>query len=360
MKKILVIDDNQSLLKIMEILLEENNFLPIITTSGLEGISLAKSRKADLIICDLNMPEINGLDLLEKLRNEPETATIPFIFLTADDDKQNLRAGMNLGADDYLNKPVVPSELIASINRRLEKSELILKNNQQKMERLSKNIMYALPHELNTPLFTILGCSELIKDITENSQIKELSEMIFSSSKRLENLIRKYLIFTQVEIIRSDLPQIAELNNMVVEQPGSIIEEIAKNFATGRQDDLILETLNEKIQASQENYWQVIEEITENAFKFSKKGTKVEIKTSLQENYYMVCITDQGRGFTPAQLENIGAYMQFDREIYEQQGMGLGLIIARKLTELHGGTFEISSIKNNGTTVKIGFKCLDR
>jgi two-component system sensor histidine kinase/response regulator len=356
MKKILVIDDNQPILEIIKIVLEEHNYKAFVTNNGFEGISIAKANHVDLIICDLNMPLIGGLNVLERIRQDPETATIPFIFLTGDGDMKNLRAGMNLGADDYLNKPVIMNELITSIQKRLEKSEIFHKNNQEKFENLSRNISYVLPHEFNTPLFAILGCSEIIMDITDNPQVKELSELIFSSSRRLEKLIKKFIIFSQVELLRTDKKKQKSLNRMIVDNPQEIIENIWKDLDSERKDDIFLKVSKTKLQASIENFCQVVQEIIDNAIKFSDKNSKIEIKSEENENYFILSITDHGVGMTPQQIANIGPYSQFDRKVYEQQGMGLGLIIAKTLTEIHEGIFEISSEKDIFTTITLKFK----
>jgi two-component system sensor histidine kinase/response regulator len=263
---------------------------------------------------------------------------------------------MNLGADDYLNKPVIMNELITSIQKRLEKSEIFHKNNQEKFENLSRNISYVLPHEFNTPLFAILGCSEIIMDITDNPQVKELSELIFSSSRRLEKLIKKFIIFSQVELLRTDKKKQKSLNRMIVDNPQEIIENIWKDLDSERKDDIFLKVSKTKLQASIENFCQVVQEIIDNAIKFSDKNSKIEIKSEENENYFILSITDHGVGMTPQQIANIGPYSQFDRKVYEQQGMGLGLIIAKTLTEIHEGIFEISSEKDIFTTITLKFK----
>ena len=93
----------------------------------------------------------------------------------------------------------------------------------------------------------------------------------------------------------------------------------------------------------------------DNAFKFSPTGTPVQISSQRQDRQYMLSIRDYGRGMTKEQIAQIGAYMQFERMMHEQQGLGLGLAIAKRLVELHGATFEISSKPNHGTEIKLTF-----
>ena len=122
-KRILVIDDEAKLRKQFAALLNLEGFEVIEARNGREGVELARKEKPDLVVCDITMPEMNGHRVLETLRAEAPTAHLPFIFLTGWNDRGDLRTGMNLGADDYLVKPVEPADLIASVHARLRRHE---------------------------------------------------------------------------------------------------------------------------------------------------------------------------------------------------------------------------------------------
>lgn len=123
MKKILVIEDQPQMRKKLIRILEMENFAPLEAADGRAGLALARAQLPDLILCDVMMPEIDGHEVLRQLRADAATAAIPFIFLTARGDKTELRAGMNLGADDYLAKPVAVDDLLAAIAARLRRNE---------------------------------------------------------------------------------------------------------------------------------------------------------------------------------------------------------------------------------------------
>ena len=119
--KVLVIEDEVSLRQNLVSVLELNGFQVAAAENGLAGIDLAKADPPDLILCDVTMPECDGHGVLKRLRQNPRTARVPFIFLTAKGERADVRAGMNLGADDYLHKPVSEQDLLEAIDARLEK-----------------------------------------------------------------------------------------------------------------------------------------------------------------------------------------------------------------------------------------------
>ena len=125
--KILLIEDEISVRENISDLLEAEGFETITAANGKVGIDLALSQVPDIILCDLMMPEVDGYGVLERLRQEMLTATIPFIFLTAKSTRKDVRKGMDLGADDYLTKPFTRAELLGAITSRLDK-QIKMKN----------------------------------------------------------------------------------------------------------------------------------------------------------------------------------------------------------------------------------------
>lgn len=143
LKKILVIEDEFPVRANILELLEAEEFDAVGAENGFFGAIWAQQYLPDLIICDVMMPEVSGYEVLEALRGEPTTATIPFIFLTAMADKVNIRHGMELGADDYLTKPFTRQELLGAIATRLAKKEVIMKqytNEHERAESLQQQV----------------------------------------------------------------------------------------------------------------------------------------------------------------------------------------------------------------------------
>ena len=164
MSKLLVIDDDHSVRVNLVELLEAEGFDVLSAKDGRSGVQLARQHLPDLIICDIMMPELDGYGVLEQLRQDPVTATTPFIFLTAKVERSDLRQGMNLGADDYLIKPFTRNELLTAISTRLAKQAAFNQRLQTRLDALRTSITLALPHEFRTPLACILGYSEILAE----------------------------------------------------------------------------------------------------------------------------------------------------------------------------------------------------
>lgn len=359
MTKILVIEDEEAV---------RNNILDIIEVEGYEsigaengriGIELAKKHLPDLIICDILMPELNGYGVIEALRSEPRTQNIPFIFLTARAAKEDMRKGMKYGADDYLTKPFEIDDLLAAIEARLERHAISTKQIQE----LRMNVGFMLPHELRTPLTSILGFSQFLMDpetLPDAKNIAMMATSIYESGLRLQSLIQNYLMFVELSMLDHQ-PEKRKLWRGEEALPTKTIISfftIRRAKEWERKDDLVLELSDVSAIISEESLKKIIEELFDNALKFSEKGTPIIVKTEVVNNEFVLSITDHGRGMKQDQIENIGAFVQFDRKKYEQQGSGLGLAIVLLLVEINGGRLEIESIPGEKTTVKVYFKTI--
>jgi DNA-binding response OmpR family regulator len=149
MKRILIIEDEPEMLRNLTTILRLEKFRPLAAENGRLGIDLAKTQKPDLILCDVTMPGLDGYGVITALRANTETFTIPFIFLTANAEKLDVRAGMNLGADDYITKPVAKTDLLAAIRSRLERAvQQAMPRFKPNFHRLKECAVGAIPHLL--------------------------------------------------------------------------------------------------------------------------------------------------------------------------------------------------------------------
>ena len=173
MKKVLIIEDEPEMRRNLLTILRLEKFEPLGAENGRAGVRLAKVEKPDLILCDVMMPELDGYGVLKALREDPATVTTPFIFLTAKGEKIDQRCGMDLGADDYLTKPVARADLLGAINARLRRAE---QHAQQEFKpdfssyepllklgltpRVAEALLWVAQGKTNADIATILGISE--------------------------------------------------------------------------------------------------------------------------------------------------------------------------------------------------------
>ena len=358
MKRILVIDDEEWLREMVHMALAQKGFDVIDAENGAVGIAKARKELPDLVLCDVNMEKVDGYLTLSALRNEPATAAIPFILMTGLADNAGMRHGMELGADDYLPKPFTIDGLYAAVEARLKKAQTLRDEAEKKLADLRDNLSMMLPHELRTPLNGILAYGEILAVEAATlpaAEVAEMGQVIHDCGKRLERLIENFLIYAQIELLGADAQKRSALRHKQTQCPAKLIEDHARAHAQAadRPDDLRLDLADQPMPISEGYLAKIVDEVVQNAFKFSEPGKRVSVTLSDSPNGVVLSVTDQGRGFSTEHITKVGAYMQFERKIQEQQGLGLGLVIAKRLTELHGGTLSIQSERGAATTVAV-------
>jgi two-component system, sensor histidine kinase and response regulator len=364
MTKILVIEDEPSIRDSVIELLEVDGFEATAAENGHIGLQLAKEHMPDLILCDIDMPELDGHGVLRALHQDSATASIPFIFLTAKTDRSDLRQGMGMGADDYLTKPMQVRELRQVIATQLQKKAVRTNQANAKLNELRINISRSLPIELDTPLTKILTIAEqLLKkhhEVAKDAEGLDLLLTLQSSARRLEKLVQKFILYAQIELLASD-PEVLQAfqSGQSKTNSQSSIRETAqvKAIQYEREADLQLDLDNIVVLTSRADLINITEELVENALKFSSVGTPVQVLGQrTQSDTFMLTVIDQGQGMTAQQVASMGAYVQFEHKLYEQQGSGLGLTISKRIAELYGGQLSVESTPNVGTTVRVILK----
>lgn len=365
MAKILVIEDNADILEEVLTWLWLEEFEAIGAANGCIGIELALAQAPDLILCDIMMPEKDGYRVLLELRTQPTTALTPFIFMTAKQERIDIRYGMELGADDYITKPFSHAELLTAIRSRLAHRNRFAQESDQRVSTMRKNLLHMLPRQLRTPLVGILGIGELLSQDAESltpAEISDYAAMLTESGQRLYRLIENHLLYAQLEIYATDPQKAAHLDRTQVTQVASVVYETSEQVAGlyARTTALHLDLQPASLQIGRQDLSKIVYELLDNAFKFSKAPTSVQVVGKVQGNNYVLTITDQGHGLDPEHIAEIDAYTQFERTTHEQQGAGLGLAIVRRLVALAGGAVQIESTVGVGTVVHVSLLLLNQ
>lgn len=355
MKHILVIDDDRALLQALEATLTLAGYEVEVTDSGQDGLRRAYERVPDLILCDISMPDLGGTTVLQALRVDSATQNLQVVLMTGKARNEvSMRSAMDLGADDYLEKPFSPDALLRCVASRLRRRELGEHVAENTYEDLRNALHSTLPHEFFTPLAGILGLAELLRQDLDHLGRDEMLGMIRDierSGRRLHRTLSNYLRLLDLEPDPAPVPPLDP-------QTAWDLVSAAAMAAAERRDraaDLRLEGSPQPLPISAQNLSTIVEELADNAFSYSRAGTLVTIELGADQGQWTVRVADKGRGMTEQQLQRIGLFHQFDRTTYEQQGLGLGLALVKRLVEAHGGSASIVSSPGTGTIVTLAW-----
>jgi two-component system, sensor histidine kinase and response regulator len=360
---ILVIEDDSAIQEAIVDILEMQGFQVLSAGDGLAGVAAAREQRPDLIICDIMMPFLDGYGVLARLRQYPQTATIPFIFLTARTTQSDFRQGMQLGADDYLAKPFRSAELVAAVNLRLQRQAQLADRFQKRVEALHSSLVTVLPHELRTPLNGILGGISLLKDEyagLDPADAEELFIIVEQSALRLRRLVENCLLYAELASAAASPSTFAGLEkgeDCCAVAP--TLETVSHNeaAAANREDDLRLDLTDGRGALPEASLAKIMEEVVNNAFKYSERGTPVTVAIQQAGDELQISVTDQGRGMSRDEIAAVGPFRQFNRTRFEQQGLGLGLAITQHILHQCGGKLAIESTPETGTTVRMTLRC---
>jgi two-component system, sensor histidine kinase and response regulator len=368
---ILVVDDEPDNFDVIETLLPDGDYILHYASSGQKAIAGLDTFQPDLILLDVMMPEVEGIEVCRQIKAISKWQTVPIIMVTALSTKEDLARCLQAGADDFISKPVNAIELRARVHSmlrirqqyhriqslsKLQRNTIhLLKNN---LQELRGNLAFSLPHELNTPLNSISGAIRLLlKDVDAMSSesIHELLDISYQSVCRLENLTQRFLNYLYLELsttlLKGETNDAQNVDNL--SSNSTLIEHLAKPIAqeVGRFDDLTYQIEDTKLAVSPKHLQWIVHELLDNAFKFSQPRTPVTLRSKSQDGMFQLWISDRGRGMTHEQIASLGAFMKFERRTQEPQGAGLGLKIAQKAVELYGGRFRITSVYQQETTI---------
>lgn len=357
MPLILVVDDDDALRGIIVSVLEQEGYSVIAAPDGLSAVSLARERLPDLVLCDIMMSGLDGYAVVASLRQDPLTAIIPLIFLTGREGASEVRKGMDLGADDYLTKPVRSEELIRAVRARLARHADARRETRRRLEELRAKTARALPHEFLTPLTAVMGLSSLLMDDAasfDSLAVREIAAGIFQGGRQLEGMIRKFSLHVELE---AGLATQAEAADPRTRQcRAQLVAEAARGKAVllGREKDVDVAVEDGlTIAISGDHLRALIEELVENALAYSVAGSSVAVRCeTAKEGGCLISVSDRGRGMSPDDLRALESYIP-SRRHDRAPGMGLGLANVRQIVQRWTGEIAFESRADEGTTVRV-------
>ena len=355
MKTILLIEDDEAALETYKIALENAGYRVLTASSGTEGVELARRHLPEVVLSDINMPGMDGRNVLKVLRDDLQMGSRQIVLMTGNTHNVTTRAAMELGADDFLAKPFGVAELLGCIEARLQRAKLHWRVDTKVVDELRSTLRSTLPHEFFTPLAGMLGLVEVLRGDLQQlapAEITELLDNIEFSGWRLHRTLKNYLLAFDLE---SGATAVAAGTPLMLAEHVDYAVNAGIDIAVKRHkraSDLTRQITAGPIVGSAANLTTIIEELVDNACSFSRPGTPIRVEFDARG---ILSVADHGRGLTAEQLEQVGMFHQFDRIEYEQQGLGLGLVLVRKLAEKCGATFTLESQAGRGTTARVAF-----
>lgn len=361
---ILIAEDELSLLDGLRDLLSMRGYRVTGAQNGAAALARLEELPTppDLIISDIHMPVMDGYEFLQQVRNRIEWITIPFIFLTAHGEREDIHRGFVLGAEDYVTKPFDFEALVSRIETRLERREQMLAAQESKVEQLRKRILNVINHELRTPLSYIVAYTDLMATSRTAEQSTELQQYIngiLTGTDRLSRLVERFLLLAELE--SGTGYTMYQRRAHPIEDVGLVITEAVANvakFAEKRQVTIHTELDgNLPCVFGDTVYLEVaLRQLLDNAVKFSEKANNATVTLTLSTTPDELTITvrDYGRGLDADEIENIfSMFYQANREEFEQQGIGAGLAIVKHVMRMHGGRVEVRSVPQQGSTFSL-------
>jgi signal transduction histidine kinase len=371
---ILIIDDKTANIFALEKLLERPDRFFLDATSGEDGLKIALANKIDLIILDVQMPEMDGFEVAKVLKSNKRTKDIPILFASAEKkERHSIMKGFEEGAVDYLSKPLDPevtkAKVAVLLKIQLQKRELIEKNlslekadaqikqlnselqkNLAQLEIVNKELesfSYSVSHDLQAPLRILNGHSAiLLEDYGEavDEEAKRLLGSIRNNALKMSNLINDLLKFSKLgkqEVEKSDIDT-ARLVHDIISELGS---------ASHHEATIIVNPLL-PVYADHSLVTQVWLNLLSNAIKYSskKENPKVEIGSIQHENEIINYVRDNGAGFDMAYADKLFGVFQRQHKASEFEGTGVGLAIVKRIVSKHGGRVWAEAIPNEGAT----------
>lgn len=356
--KILLVDDADVFRQSVANLLRTRGHEVIEAENGLAGLKLARTHLPDVIVSDIVMSQVDGYAMTALLRQHPTTADIPLVLITGEADLKGMRKGMTLGADDYIAKPFKMDELVAALELRVHRRQALRDEVEQKLACLGSSIGTTLPGELAQPINTILEASLQLTGDAETRTAEELNALaatLREAAMRVERLTKNLFLHAQLELFGTNLVHLNTLRQGYTADADAVVAAEARRCANtvGRVQDLQLRISPGSASIARVQLAKLVEELVGNAFKFSALGQAVTAQCSDDGHDFLLTVTDKGHGLSPDQVTNLNRSIPSTSPNPEPHVTALGLPIARRLAELHGGKLLLTSEIGKGTTVRV-------
>jgi two-component system, sensor histidine kinase and response regulator len=365
---LLIVDDEPSARQLLNAYLSRRGFQIIEAGTGEQALDAMRGERIpDLVLLDVMMPYVDGLEVLQNIRGRFQPAELPVILLTARGDKDDIVRGLELGANDYITKPVEVAELAARV-RNLVRTKRLLEQNRMSYERLQEldelkdKFLQIAAHDLKSPLGTIMMGLQILEDAMPEispalPEIDRVIGMMTYSTGVMESIINDYLDLQMIKTGRLELDmQTVSLNSQIT----TVVNQL-RHYAESKEIRLEaeLDPTMGSCPGDPERLAQVINNLVNNAIKFSPRGASVIARTLHRDGKVRVEVADSGPGIADHEIPLL--FNEFtrlkNRPTGGEKSSGVGLAISRYLMNAHGGSLGVESTVGQGSTFWFELPC---
>ena len=330
---VLVIDDQQANVRMISALLTRSGYQVLPALSGGEGLELARTSKPDVVLLDMRMPGMDGFQVLEQMRESPETKDLPVIFLTADNDRENLIRAFAAGANDYVTKPFVAKELLARVLTHIE-----LKRSRDALRRFAQEkqeMAELVAHDLRNYFANIIFAADLLRTSTTAAPSQQrLAESIRSSADSGMLFLQAFLeqqehqahgVMIEPLPVRQMLCEVVDLLSSSASSKGITLDLIA-------HETVIVSGLRAGVA-------HVLQNLVSNAIKYSPRDSQIGITAHKHGKHGRIQVMDRGPGINDEdQAKLFQRFVRLSSEPTEGESTtGLGLALAKQQARAMGG-----------------------
>lgn len=365
--RIMVVDDHDGLRKLLKMVLERSGYEVVTSEDGPEALALLRTCTVDLILLDLQLPAMDGYEVLAAIRSNPNTADLPVIFLTANGETDQIVRGLQSGANDYVTKPFEEAVLLARVHTHLRLKQLMDQHKRdvdrlEKLDTLKDRFVVIASHDLKGPLGTVMSALEFMKNLIDSDSmspeiLRSLIEAMDASTASMRSIIGDFLDLHAIKAggIELNMRPIS-LNGLVQFTCDQLrYDSDRKNIGL----DIFLYDDMPEVMGDAERLIQVISNLVSNAIKYSPSETTITVRTSHQDDMVRVEVEDQGPGITEEDMPNL--FKEFirlrNRPTAGEASSGVGLSITRDLIELHSGRVGAVSTPGAGSIFWFELPC---
>jgi signal transduction histidine kinase len=346
MNDILVVDDDQLSLDLLSQELTDAGYETRLAGGGEDALDAVRTNGVDLVLLDIMMPRVSGIDVLREIRREHSIADLPVIMVTAKDHSADIVRSLSYGANDYVTKPIDIAVLLARV-----RTQLHLK----RLSDMKDEFMKMATHDLNQPLMTIMTGSSLVLDTVPAGaampeEMRDVLSRILTRSEEMRRIIIDFLEFHAVEDGGIKLGKTPTSINDIIRTATEGSEHYYR--IKGLSVDLLLDLNLPPVEVDTTRIQQVFQNLLHNAIKFSGEGGKITVATSFEDGRAVVELADSGPGLSEEEMRKV-----FDRperlspqSSGGEKSFGFGLAICRRLVDLHGGEIGVRNNEGPGAT----------